>query len=275
MPKVFNEILGKEVDVPDAPQRIVSFSPAVTETLFMIGMGDSVAGVTPFCVRPAEARGRRRVGSYNTVSDETLRSVGADLVFTVTGYQRAFAVRLSERFPVYPLELPVSVAGIVDMVVKLGLVVGREREARRVASSLLSALSGLRRAPSELRVYVEMDLGGPVSFGAYSYITDAFGLLGCSTVYDQTRTEWLTPDMDEVVRSRPQVMVYEAKMFSKFSRTDLDALVRSRGWTGEEFCRPGRLLLTPGPADFLAHHGPTFITEALPWLGDRLAAAAT
>jgi iron complex transport system substrate-binding protein len=275
MPMVFNEILGREVNVPDDPRRIISFSPAVTEALFMIGMGDAVVGVTPFCVRPAEARSKRKVGSYNTVSEETLRTVDPDLIFAVTGYQRAFAVALSEKRPVYPFELPVSVAGIIDMVVKLGLVVGREREGRKAASTLLSNLSRVRPVAKAMNVYVEMDLGGPVSFGAYSYITDAIAMLGCTTPYAEARAEWLTPDFGDVIRRGPEVMIYEAKMFSKFTEADLEKALRSRGWWGAEFTKPRHLLLAPGPFDFLAHHGPSFVTEALPWLEKSLAAAAT
>ena len=123
MAKVFNEVLGAEMSIPESPERIVSFSPAATETLFVLGLGEKVVGVSAFCARPAEARAKRKLGSYNTVRDEVLDELNPDLILTVTGYQREFAVRLSKRYPVYPLELPVSVAGIVDFVVKVGLVV--------------------------------------------------------------------------------------------------------------------------------------------------------
>jgi len=35
----------------------------------------------------------------------------------------------------------------------------------------------------------------------------------------------------------------------------------------------GNLFKTLGPLDFLAHHGPSFITEALPWLAGRFGMA--
>ena len=37
--------------------------------------------------------------------------------------------------------------------------------------------------------------------------------------------------------------------------------------------RKGNYFLTPGPLDFLAHHGPSFVTEAIPWLQERLESA--
>jgi len=49
---LLNEILGREVPIPEAPQRIASFSPAATETLFLLGLGEKVVGVSAFCARP-------------------------------------------------------------------------------------------------------------------------------------------------------------------------------------------------------------------------------
>ncbi|MDV3293675.1 MAG: ABC transporter substrate-binding protein [Nitrososphaerales archaeon] len=271
---MYNEILGREVEVPESPQRVVSFSPAVTETLFMIGLGDAIAGVSAFCARPAEARLKRRVGSYNTVSDELLAGMKPDLIFTVTGYQRDFAVRLSDKFPVYPLELPVSVGGIADLVVKVGLVAGAAERARELAGSLLRRLASLESGRA-LRSYVEMDLGGAVTFGAYSYITDAIRFLGSSTIFEGRGAEWLTPDQDEVRKEDPDVIFYEPKMFSSFGKQDLARLVEVRGWGSMRAVGEGNLFVTPGPLDFLAHHGPSFIMQGMPWLSDRLAEAST
>jgi iron complex transport system substrate-binding protein len=271
--QVFNEILGTEVMIPEIPGRIVSFSPAATEALFMMGAGERVVGVSAFCARPAEAMAKRKVGSYNTVRKELLDELKPDLIITVTGYQRDFAVDLSKKFPVYPLELPVSVAGIVDFVVKLGLIAGAHDAARELAGSLLRQLGQVRKIGGA-RVYVEIDLGGPVTFGAHSYITDAVRLVGCSSIYERERTEWLKPDPEKVAKEDPDAIIYERKMFSDFNAADLQQMLVSRKWDKLRAVRDGSCFLTPGPLDFLAHHGPSFITEAVPWLEQKLALAA-
>ncbi len=265
MARLFNEILGKQVEVPDRPSRIISFSPAVTEILFMLGLGDRVVGVSAFCARPTEAREKRKVGSYNSVSRGILDELKPDVIFTVTGYQREFAMGLSESYPAFPLELPVSVAGIVDAVVKVGLVTGAREEARELAGRLLRLLGSTRRGRAR-RVYVEIDLGGPVSFGAYSYITDAIHFLGSSTIFDDRRLEWLTVDPREVRAADPDVVIYEPKMFKTFGREDFEGMLRARGWDDLRAVKSGNCFQTPGPFDFLAHHGPSFITVAIPWL---------
>ncbi len=269
MGRLFNEPLGREVTVPEVPERIISFSPAATETLFKIGAGERVVGVSAFCARPAEAKAKRHLGSYNTVREEVLDELRPDLILTVTGYQRDFALRLSKKYPVYPLELPVSVAGIVDFVVKVGLVAGAADSGRELGGRLVRELGRLGRV-AKLKAYVEIDLGGPVTFGSFSYITDAFRLLGAMHIYGDERCEWLKPDLEAVAAADPDLIVYEPKMFSKFEEEDLKGLLLARGWERLRAAKLGNIFATPGPLDFLAHHGPSFITEALPWLEGRL-----
>jgi iron complex transport system substrate-binding protein len=264
---LFSEVLGTEVLVPDVPERMVSFSPAATETLFQVGLGEKIVGVSAFCARPAEARTKRRLGSYNTVRDEVLEEIRPDLILVVTGYQRDFALRLSKKYPVYPLELPVSVAGIIDFVVKVGLVAGEPERGREIAGALLRKVASLGRV-SNLKSYIEIDLGGPVSFGAFSYITDAFELLGSPHVYADEPSEWLKPDLRRVAAEDPDLLVYEPKMFSDFQ--GVAPLLKARRWEQMRAVKLGNVFVTPGPLDFLAHHGPSFITDALPWLEGRL-----
>ncbi|MGD0638717.1 MAG: ABC transporter substrate-binding protein, partial [Nitrososphaerales archaeon] len=259
-----------EVQISEKPVRIISLSPALTETLFMLGLGDRVIGVSAFCARPEEARVKRKVGSYSTTNNDLLREMKPDLILAITGYQRDLALKLSAEFPVYPLALPVSVAGIIDTVVKLGLVVGEIEKARKLSSGLIREVSNSKPIGTKLRAYVEIDLGGPVSFGAYSYITDSLHLLGGFTLFDEVRSEWLTPDLSKVATDNPDVIFYEAKMYSKFSRQDLERTIDKRGWRRLDAVSKGNCFLAPGPLDFLAHHGPSFITDSLPWLSERL-----
>jgi ABC-type Fe3+-hydroxamate transport system substrate-binding protein len=267
--RIFCETLGTELELPDRVERIVSFSPAVTETLAFLGVEDSLVGVSAFCAKPESIRGKRKVGSYNTVDREVLDELRPEIIFTATGYQRDFAVKLGKELPVYAVELPVSVTGIIDMVVKLGLIVNEPDRATKISRNLLGVLAGLKSVQELVRVYLEVDLGGPVSFGAYSYITAALRLLGVQSLYGDRACEWLTPDLDWVRSQEPDVIVYEAKMFKRFGEEDLAGLLQGRDWQNLKAVKSHRLFVTPGPLDFVAHHGPSFITDTMPWLEER------
>jgi iron complex transport system substrate-binding protein len=62
------------------PQRIVSTSPSITETLFALGLGDRVVGVSQHCHYPPEATRRPRVGGYIRPNIEAIVGLRPDLV---------------------------------------------------------------------------------------------------------------------------------------------------------------------------------------------------
>jgi iron complex transport system substrate-binding protein len=267
MRRVFSELLGKEMLVPDPLKRIVSLSPAVTETLFSIGLGASVVGVTEFCFRPKEARGKRIVGTYSTVDLEALSRLDPELILSMTGFQRKTAFDLSTRFNVCPIPLPVSVAHIIGSVIEVGLVTGRYDEARKFASEITRAFSALEPANRFVKTYVELDLGGPTSFGAYSYITDALYLAGGRNVLADESCSWLAPDPERITAEDPEVIIYEPRISEPLEDEDARMVFVKRGWSNISAVRNRRIFVTPQrPLDFLAHHGPSFVAEAIPWL---------
>lgn len=94
--------------------------------------------------------------------------------------------------------------------------------------------------------------------------------LGVESIFGNEPCEWLTPDLEFLRRSDPDAIVYEPKMFSRFGQKEFDALIQKRSWTSLRAVLENATFLAPGPLDFFAHHGPRFITTALPWLRNSL-----
>lgn len=261
--------LGDHVSISDELRRIVSLSPAVTEILYEMGLGSSIVGLSAFCSRPPETKNVRKVGSYGSARIEVIEELEPDIIFTVSGYPEDFAKRLSEKFPVYVFELPSSVAGIIDLVNRVGTVANRPDEAHEIEKDLMGRLAGIGHR-GRYSSYVEIDLGGPVSFGFRSYITDALSLLGLDSIYGKADREWLEPDLEFVASLDPDIIFYEPKMYSRFGQDDLQRMIKSRDWKELKAVKNEALFVTPGPLDFIAHHGPTFIREVLPWMDKKV-----
>lgn len=264
--RIYCEALEKELVLPDRCERIISFSPAVTEALFLMGLGDKIVGVSAFCVRPAEARSKQILGSYASVNKERIASLKPDIIFTTTGYQRDFAKELAEHFNVFAIPLPLSLAGIINFCFEAGMVAGYYDEARRLERFLMKELCKYSPSKTKLRVYIEIDFGIPVTFGAYSYITDSINFLGHESIFQDEHREWLESKDGLILDRDPDVVIYEPKMFRSESKEEVLKKFGKRGLDMLRAIREGRLYITPGPYDFLAHHGPSFITEVLPWL---------
>ena len=63
------------------PKRVVSLVPSMTESLFDLGLGDVVVGITDYCIYPAELlKNLPRVGGTKDVSEDEILDLKPDFV---------------------------------------------------------------------------------------------------------------------------------------------------------------------------------------------------
>ena len=137
---------GHAVTLPAAPRRIVSLVPGVTEILFAIGAQDALVGVTDFCDYPLEARRKARVGDMLAPNLETLVSLRPDLVVATRSGNREETFDQLKRLglPVYLVDEPPSIAGVLRLVGGLGQLTGRRDAAAAVAAGLERRIASVR-----------------------------------------------------------------------------------------------------------------------------------
>ncbi len=84
---------GRTVTTDEAPTRIVSCSPSMTEIVYALGIGDRLVGVTDYCDWPADVNDRKANGSltvtggYFTPSVEGIIAAEGDLIMVDKGVQ--------------------------------------------------------------------------------------------------------------------------------------------------------------------------------------------
>src|SRR3954452_9810726 len=74
------DVLGRTFDFASPPSRVVSLVPSLTETLFDLGAGESVVGITDFCIFPEGLTLPRVGGTKNPRMDE-IRALAPELVY--------------------------------------------------------------------------------------------------------------------------------------------------------------------------------------------------
>jgi len=131
------------------PQRIVSTAPSITETLFALGLGPRVVGVTEFCDFPAEARRKPKIGTFLEPNFERILAQRPDLVLVVRN-----PVQLAERLSQLGLrtvEVPQdTVAEILASIREIGRLAGVEPRARALAASIERELGQVRQRAARL-----------------------------------------------------------------------------------------------------------------------------
>jgi len=94
-PFLYDE-LGNVIDVKHKFSRIVSLAPAITETLFAIGAGSRVVGVTLFDNYPKEVERIFKVGDFSNPNLERVISVKPDLVLGISNLHFRLMKRIKE-----------------------------------------------------------------------------------------------------------------------------------------------------------------------------------
>jgi iron complex transport system substrate-binding protein len=84
---------GRNVTTAEAPVRIISCSPSLTEIVYALGMGDRLVAVTDYCDWPADVNVRKAneslstIGGYYTPSIEAVVEADGDIILVDQGVQ--------------------------------------------------------------------------------------------------------------------------------------------------------------------------------------------
>ena len=83
------DALGRAVQIPHAPQRLVSLVPSITEVLFSFGRGQQVVGITDYCTEPAAVVATKtKIGGTKNPDIAAILALRPDLVFAVAEENR-------------------------------------------------------------------------------------------------------------------------------------------------------------------------------------------
>jgi iron complex transport system substrate-binding protein len=161
-------LLPKEGGSAALPQRIVSLGPMNTESVFLLGADDRLVGTTSYCVRPAAAKEKAKVGSVMQFSVEKLLSLRPDLVLAtgLTSPQQMNKLR-SLGLKVVQFRQPDSFAQACGHFRQLGALLGLEDKAKEVIRQAEEQVRTVAAAAANLPPQkVFLQIGASPLFGA-------------------------------------------------------------------------------------------------------------
>src|SRR5258708_12234487 len=79
------------------PERIVCLTEETTETLYLLGQGDRIVGVSGYTVRPPEARLKPKVSAFINPRFDKLEALKPDLVLAFSDLQADLVPQLGPR----------------------------------------------------------------------------------------------------------------------------------------------------------------------------------
>jgi iron complex transport system substrate-binding protein len=239
------------------PNRIVCLTEETTETLYLLGQGDRVVGVSGYTVRPPEARAKPKVSAFINARFDKIEALRPDLVLAFSDLQADLTSELIRRgLPVVTFNQR-TIAEILQMIRMLGGLVGCQAAAERLAADLATDLDRIRqsalRFPGRLRVFFE-EWDEPIISGI-RWVEELIEIAGGAPIFPELANAGLARDRIvaplEVARRDPEV-IFASWCGKKVKK----AVIRARsGWDQVVAVRQNRIfevkstyILQPGPA---------------------------
>lgn len=126
--------------------RVVSLVPSLTETLFDLGAGADVVGITDFCIFPPDLDLPRLGGTKNPRVEE-IRALAPDLVYMNQEENLRRHADAIREFARVHVSKPKSVEDVGALIGEVGEIHGRQARAAELVSALRAEIDGLKPVP--------------------------------------------------------------------------------------------------------------------------------
>ena len=258
MSGLFSDARGRQHRLDGPPLRIVSLVPSLTETLFALGLGERVIGVTDYCVHPASGvGGLPRVGGTKNPSIERIAGLQPDLVLA---NREENTLRDVERLEALGLRVFVTYARSVREGVEDISLLARIEACPRAAVPIVEAIESAwerareRRPDPAPRVAALVWKRPYMAVGPDTFAHDLIGECGGHNAFGAGERRYPRVDEDALVAAAPQVILLPTEPYA-FGPRDRDELLA---------------LDVPAAAEGRVH---VIEGELLSWYGPRIARA--
>jgi iron complex transport system substrate-binding protein len=239
------------------PERIVCLTEETTETLYLLGQGDRIVGVSGYTVRPPEARQKPKISAFVNAKFDKIEQLAPDLVLAFSDLQADLAAELVRRGIAVVTFNQRTVGEILQMIRMLGGLVGCQGEAEALARRLEADLDVIREAASRFpmrpRTFFE-EWDQPLISGI-RWVEELVAIAGGAPIFPELAGARLAKDriVDpvEVARRDPEV-VFASWCGKKMKKA---TIVERPGWDRVSAVRRNRIheikstyILQPGPA---------------------------
>ena len=249
MPLFYDQI-NRAVEITALPQRIISIVPSQTELLFHLGLNERIAGVTKFCIHPAE-KGNRvvNIGGTKQLNMEAIHSLQPDLIIANKEENEQSQVEeLMKRYPVWVSDIH-NLPTAMDMITGIGELTGTATKAGTLVETIGKRFSELQPSQIKLRVMYLIWRKPYMAAGRGTFIDSMLQLCGFENVATQERYPQI--NASEIAGLKPDVVLLSSEPYP-FGQKHIDEFkqmvpnAKVQLVDGEMFSWYGsRLLLSP------------------------------
>ncbi len=181
--RVVTDQLGRQVRLPDNPQRMVALAPSITEIIFALGQEHRLKGVTMHSDHPEAAQKLPKVGSYVRLDLEKIVALKPDLCIAVKdGNPIKVIERLEDlKIPVYAVD-PRNLNTVMEALREIGQILDANESAEKLIRNMRSRIQRVKTRVSKSAhtpgIFFQIGISPIVSVGTDTFIHEIIVLAG-------------------------------------------------------------------------------------------------
>ena len=217
-----------------APQRVLSTSPAITEILFELSVGNKVVGVTDFCSYPKEACILPSIGGPLNPSTETWISLKPDLIIIQEDSEIIQKNANIFRIP----SLMVSVSNLKDILISIQAIADSlevPKIGRQLTDKIKIKINDYRIQLKQLKprqvLMLLSDTNDPsrdlYAVGRETFLNELLTIAGGENVLPHTMAKYPKISKEFIIAKSPEVII---EIGPKSNLSNEGILVRKKAW---------------------------------------------
>ncbi|MGV3656886.1 MAG: helical backbone metal receptor [Chitinophagaceae bacterium] len=210
---LFTDQMGREIDIPSPPQKIVSLVPSQTELLFHLGLDEEVSGITKFCIHPQHwHQTKMRVGGTKNLHLETIKNLQPDLIIANKEENVQEQVEaLADDFAVWISDVN-NLPQALQMIHSIGAITGKEAKAAEINSNIQKGMETFLK-PAGAPTVVYLIWQEPyMTVGGDTFIGDMIELAGYTNLF-RNNSRYPAITIDELKTLKPEVLFLSSEPY--------------------------------------------------------------
>jgi len=209
--RLLTDEIGREVKIPHSAKRIISLAPSITEILFALGLNEEIAAITNFCDYPEAVLNKPRIGGFVNPDIEKIVSLKPDLIIGIRDGNRTDTIhRLNDfGFPVYLID-PKGFDGVMQTIKKIGEVVGREKESKRMIRDMANKrenIVNLTQSLSKPKVFFQVGDVPMITVGKGTLADDLIRLAGGRSISENELLSYPFYSIETILLKAPEIII--------------------------------------------------------------------
>lgn len=212
--------LGRTVELPEPPERIISLVPSQTELLHYLKLENEVVGITKFCVHPAEwFQSKPRIGGTKNVDVDKVIALHPDLIVANKEENTEQDIEaLSAVCPVYVSDV-INIEDAFQMIKDVGILTNREQRAVDLIDDIQDDFTAFPQYQGKVLYFIWRN--PYMVCGRQNFIHSMLEKLGFTNLITEPR--YIELSEEEITRLKPDIIFLSTEPFP-FNQTHIEEM---------------------------------------------------